>query len=80
MSIEKVNGRIHMVRYKSLVTGHTLNVVGNNALARQKDPTDLAPLKTSWSFCRGRAAVFLSTFMPGNKWLISDRVNAPIQT
>ncbi len=32
--------------------------------------------KTVWSFCRGRA-VSLSTFMAGNKWLISDRVNAP---
>ncbi len=53
-----------------------INVVGNTALARQKDPTDIAPLKTVWSVCHGRA-VSLSTFMTGNKWLISDCVNAP---
>ncbi len=53
-----------------------INVVANTALALQKDPTDIAPLKTMWSFCRGRA-VSLETFMTGNKWLISDCVNAP---
>ena len=54
-----------------------INVVGNSALARQKDPTDMAPLKTMWSFCCGKA-ISLSKFMTGNKWLISVRVNAPI--
>ncbi len=53
-----------------------INVVGNTTLARQKYPTDIAPLKTLCSFCRGRA-VLPTTFMTGNKWLISDRVNAP---
>ena len=53
-----------------------INVVGYIVLARQKDPTDLAPLKTVWSFCRGRA-VLPTTFMTGKKWPISDRVNAP---
>ncbi len=55
-----------------------INVVGNSALARQKDPTDMAPLKTMWSFCCGKA-ISLSKFMTGNKWLISVRVNAPIE-
>ena len=31
-----------------------INVVGNTALARQKDPTDIAPLKTVWFFLSGR--------------------------
>ncbi len=53
-----------------------INVVGNTALVRQKDPTHIARLKIVWSFCRSRA-VSLSTFMTGNKWFISDRVNAP---
>ena len=51
--------------------------VGNNALVRQNSPTDMAQLKTVWSFCPSRAES-LSTFMTGNKWLISDLVNAPI--
>ncbi len=55
-----------------------INVVGNTTLARQKDPTNIAPLKIVCPSYRGRA-VSLSTFMTGNKWLISDRVNAPIE-
>ncbi len=54
-----------------------INVVGNSALTRQKGPNHIAPLKAVWSFCCGRE-VSLSTFMTGNKWLISDRVNAPL--
>ncbi len=46
-------GRIYTVGYKSLVIIPVINVVGNTALVRQKDPTDIAPLKLCGSFAMG---------------------------